>query len=158
LNDISIGLNLLIYDVPVGRILGVAMIAWARLSPNLNRQVICAHFLQKLRYGWENIWRKFVHIILLNKISSFFTEIRGAASNSAYYGYPNLWILRYPAHRYHAVPSPGLKPTTLWLWGQLPNGTYPFGHDAHNLFQYMKSLVPKCQIHHFWVNYSMMLH
>jgi predicted metal-dependent RNase len=27
LNDISIGLNLLIYDVPVGRILGVAMIA-----------------------------------------------------------------------------------------------------------------------------------
>jgi hypothetical protein len=38
-----------------------------------------------------------------------------AASNSAYSGYPELWILRYPAHRYHAVPSPGLEPTTLWL-------------------------------------------
>jgi hypothetical protein len=33
----------------------------------------------------------------------------GAASNSAYYGYPELWILRYPAHRYHAVPSPGFE-------------------------------------------------
>jgi hypothetical protein len=27
-------------------------------------------------------------------------------------GYPELWILRYPAHRYHAVPSPGFEPTT----------------------------------------------
>jgi hypothetical protein len=35
----------------------------------------------------------------------FLIEIRGAASNSAYSGYPELWILRYPAHRYHAVPS-----------------------------------------------------
>jgi hypothetical protein len=32
----------------------------------------------------------------------FFNEIRGAASNSTYYGYPELWILRYPTHRYHA--------------------------------------------------------
>jgi hypothetical protein len=38
-----------------------------------------------------------------------------AASNSAYSGYPELRILRYPAHRYHAVPSPGFEPTTLWL-------------------------------------------
>jgi hypothetical protein len=45
---------------------------------------------------------------------SFFTEVRDA-SNSAYYGDPELWILRYPAHRYHAVPSPGFEPTTLWL-------------------------------------------
>jgi hypothetical protein len=45
----------------------------------------------------------------------FFNEVRGAASNSAYYGYPELWILRYPAHRYHAVPLPGFEPTTLWL-------------------------------------------
>jgi hypothetical protein len=37
----------------------------------------------------------------------FFIEVRGAASNSAYYGYPELWILRYPAHRYHAVRSVG---------------------------------------------------
>jgi hypothetical protein len=43
----------------------------------------------------------------------FFTEVRGAASNSAYYGYPELWILRYPAQRYHAVPSSGFEPTTL---------------------------------------------
>jgi hypothetical protein len=40
-------------------------------------------------------------------LNLFFTEVRGAASNSAYYyGYPELWILRYPAHRYHAVPTP----------------------------------------------------
>jgi hypothetical protein len=45
----------------------------------------------------------------------FFNEVRDAASNSAYNGYPKLWILRYPAHRYHAVPSPGFEPTTLWL-------------------------------------------
>jgi hypothetical protein len=38
------------------------------------------------------------------------TEVRGAASNSAYYSYPELWILWYPAHRYHAV-TPHL-PTT----------------------------------------------
>jgi hypothetical protein len=29
---------------------------------------------------------------------------RNAASNNAYYGHPELWILRYPAHRHHAVP------------------------------------------------------
>jgi hypothetical protein len=51
----------------------------------------------------------------------FFTEVRGAASNSAYYGYPELWILRYPAHRYHAVRWPGFEPTTLWLRVRRPN-------------------------------------
>jgi hypothetical protein len=56
--------------------------------------------------------RKTVNLLLL---FIFFTEVRGAASNTAYYGYPELWILRYPAHRYHAVPSPGFEPTTLWL-------------------------------------------
>jgi hypothetical protein len=44
-----------------------------------------------------------------------------AASNSAYSGYPELWILRYTAHRYHAVPSPGFEPTTLWLRVRHPN-------------------------------------
>jgi hypothetical protein len=44
----------------------------------------------------------------------FFTEVRGAASNSAHYGYPELWILRYPPHRYHAMSSSGFEPTTLW--------------------------------------------
>jgi hypothetical protein len=43
------------------------------------------------------------------------------ASNSAYSGYPKLWILRYPAHIYHAVPSPGFEPTTLWLRVRRPN-------------------------------------
>jgi hypothetical protein len=47
-----------------------------------------------------------------------------AASNSAYSGYPELWILRYPAHRYHAVPSPGFEPTTLWLRVWRPNHSY----------------------------------
>jgi hypothetical protein len=44
-----------------------------------------------------------------------------AASNSAYSGYPELWILRFPAHRYHAVPLPGFEPTTLWLRVRRPN-------------------------------------
>jgi hypothetical protein len=35
--------------------------------------------------------------------------------------FPELWILRYPAHRYHAVPSPGFEPTTLWLRVRHPN-------------------------------------
>jgi hypothetical protein len=51
----------------------------------------------------------------------FFTEFRGAASNSAYYGYPELWILRYFAQRYHAVPSPAVwlflrKTDDILLW------------------------------------------
>jgi hypothetical protein len=37
------------------------------------------------------------------------------ASNSAYSDYPELWILRYPDHRYHAVPSSGFEHTPLWL-------------------------------------------
>jgi hypothetical protein len=50
---------------------------------------------------------------------------RGTASNSAYYfyGYPELWILRYPAQRYHAVPSPGFEPSTLWLRVRRPNNS-----------------------------------
>jgi hypothetical protein len=43
-----------------------------------------------------------------------------AASNS-YSGYPELWILRYPAHRYHTVPVPEFEPTTLWLRVRHPN-------------------------------------
>jgi hypothetical protein len=58
-----------------------------------------------------------IHFACLNTCSNlpeifFFTNVRGAASNSAYYGYPDLWILRYPAQRYHAVPLPGFEPTT----------------------------------------------
>jgi hypothetical protein len=45
-----------------------------------------------------------------------------AASNSTYHGYHELWILRYPVHRYHTVPSPGFEPTTtLWLRVRHPN-------------------------------------
>jgi hypothetical protein len=52
----------------------------------------------------------------MSRHASFFTEVKGTASNySAYYGYPELWILRYPAHRHQAVPSPGFELTTLWL-------------------------------------------
>jgi hypothetical protein len=50
----------------------------------------------------------------------FFTGV-SAASNSAYHGCPEMWILRYPAHRYHAVPSPGCEPTTIWLRVRHPN-------------------------------------
>jgi hypothetical protein len=28
------------------------------------------------------------------------------------YGYPEQWILRYHAHRYHAMPSPGFESPT----------------------------------------------
>jgi hypothetical protein len=49
-------------------------------------------------------------------IQDFFLLRLGAsaASNSAYYDYyPALWILRYPAQKYHTVPSLGFEPTTL---------------------------------------------
>jgi hypothetical protein len=65
----------------------------------------------------------------INSIFFFFIEVRGAASNSAYYGYPELWILRYPAHRYHVAPSPGFEPTTLWLRVRHPNHSATTLHD-----------------------------
>jgi hypothetical protein len=52
------------------------------------------------------------NVLYTGWIPFFFTEVRAAASNSAYYCYPEMWILRYPAHRYHAEPSPGFKLTT----------------------------------------------
>jgi hypothetical protein len=66
-----------------------------------------------------------------NLLFFFFNEVRDAASNSAYYGYPKLWILRYPAHRYHAVPTPGFEPTTLWLRvPRRPNHSATTLHDS----------------------------
>jgi hypothetical protein len=59
-----------------------------------------------------------------------------AASNSTYYGYPELWILRYPAHRYRAVPSPGFETTTLWLKVRRPN------HSATTLQHAVHSRLP----------------
>jgi hypothetical protein len=61
------------------------------------------------------------YYIYIFYIYIFFLEVWGATSNSAYYGHPELWILRYPAHRYHAVPSPRFKLTTLWLRVRHPN-------------------------------------
>jgi hypothetical protein len=49
-----------------------------------------------------------------------------------YCRYPELWILWYPAHRYHAVPEPGFKPTTLWLSVRHPS------HSATKLHQFMQ--------------------
>jgi hypothetical protein len=49
---------------------------------------------------------------------TFFTEVRGMCRKQFY---PELWILRYPVHRYHAVPSPGFEPTILWLKVRRPN-------------------------------------
>jgi hypothetical protein len=59
----------------------------------------------------------FVQESLHNSVDGVFLLRLGvsAASNSAYHGYPELLILRYPAHRYHDVPSPGFEPMTLWL-------------------------------------------
>jgi hypothetical protein len=42
--------------------------------------------------------------VIIISLIFFFTEVRGAAINSAYHGYPELWILWYPAQRYHANP------------------------------------------------------
>jgi hypothetical protein len=53
-----------------------------------------------------------------------------AASNSAYSGYPELWILRYPAHRYHAVPLQGFEPTSLWLRVRRPNHSATTLHNG----------------------------
>jgi hypothetical protein len=64
----------------------------------------------------NNTDRKTVAVYSTHTVNSvIFTEVRDAASNSVYSGYPELWILRYPAHRYHAMPLPGFEPTTLWL-------------------------------------------
>jgi hypothetical protein len=57
------------------------------------------------------------------KLFTDYPAIRRAARNSAYSGYPELWILRYPAHRYRAVPSAGFEPTTLWLRVRRPNNS-----------------------------------
>jgi hypothetical protein len=55
--------------------------------------------------------------IIITQLSGFFTEVRGAVSNSVPIIIATLscGFLRYPVHRYHAVPSPGFGPTTLWL-------------------------------------------
>jgi hypothetical protein len=49
---------------------------------------------------------------------------------SDYSGYPELWILRYPAHRYSAVSSPGFEPTTLWLRVRRPSHSATTIHDG----------------------------
>jgi hypothetical protein len=51
----------------------------------------------------------------------FLLTLRGAASNFCLLWLPRAVDLRYPAHRYHAVPSPGFEPTTLWLRVRHPN-------------------------------------
>jgi hypothetical protein len=40
-------------------------------------------------------------------------------------------MLRYPAHRYHAVPSPGFEPTTLRLRVRRPNHSATTFHKFH---------------------------
>jgi hypothetical protein len=51
-----------------------------------------------------------------------FTEVRGTCRKQfCLFWLPELWILRYPAHRYRAMPSPGFEPTTLRLRVRRPN-------------------------------------
>jgi hypothetical protein len=54
-------------------------------------------------------------------------------NHSAYHGYPELWILRYPAHRYHAVSSPGFEPIR------------PFGWESHVL-SHTATTLHKCRL------------
>jgi hypothetical protein len=40
--------------------------------------IICTHFSQNLQCGWENIWRKVVHIYYLDNVSSNILQIFGS--------------------------------------------------------------------------------
>jgi hypothetical protein len=66
-----------------------------------------------------------------------------AAGNSTYHGYPELWILRYPSQRYHAVPSPEFEATTLWLRVRHPNHSATTLHSDLAIRRY---LMPKTSI------------
>jgi hypothetical protein len=48
---------------------------WADIICIVRADIICPNFFQKLRYCWENIWRKVVHINNLNKVSSNLFQI-----------------------------------------------------------------------------------
>jgi hypothetical protein len=58
----------------------------------------------------ENAAEKSRHAWLISKV--FFTEVRGAASNFAY-GYPKLWIKRYPAQSVSLLHNVCHNPGTL---------------------------------------------
>jgi hypothetical protein len=77
---------------------------------------------------WKN-----TRVLAMNEIFFFkFFLLRlgvRATSNYTYSGYPELWILSYPAHRYRAMPSPGFEPTTLWLRVRRPNHSATTLHD-----------------------------
>jgi hypothetical protein len=61
------------------------------------------------------------------------SEVRvRAASDSAYSGYPKQWMLRYPVHIYHAVPSPGFEPTIPWLRVWRPKHSATMLHQGSN--------------------------
>jgi hypothetical protein len=87
--------------------------SWHKLSPFI--QILC---LNCPVYSFVSTTFCLCVILKLPCLRSTWFLLRlgaNAASNSAYHGYPELWILRYPAHRYHAVLSPWFEPTTLWL-------------------------------------------
>jgi hypothetical protein len=98
---------------------------------SLNHQTIVSSCMYAIyKFMGQNKWKVSCQMGICGDIEAyleilffffFFTEARGAASNSAYYGYPELWILRYPAQRYHTVPSPGFEPMTLWLRVRRPS-------------------------------------
>jgi hypothetical protein len=54
-----------------------------KIKPSQSRLVPWFHLTQSWMVAWSIIGVRHV----------FFTEVRGAASNSAYYGYPELWII-----------------------------------------------------------------
>jgi hypothetical protein len=57
----------------------------------------------------------------------FFTEVRIAASDSAYHGYPELWILGYPAQTPPRRTVVGIRTQDPLV--ESPT-SYPFGPDA----------------------------
>jgi hypothetical protein len=60
-------------------------------------------------------------LIIINKKASFLLRLGVPQAIMLIHDYPELWILRYPAYRYYAVPSLGFEPTTLWLRVRHPN-------------------------------------
>jgi hypothetical protein len=59
---------------------------------------------------WDDLWR-----------GPLITNDNLSPKDHPLSGYPEMWILRYPAHRYRTVPLPGFEPTTLWLRVRRPN-------------------------------------
>jgi hypothetical protein len=81
-------------------------------------------------------WKKLTLIFFLTRLGMQQAIQLIMATSSCH-----LWILWYPAHRYHAVPSPWFEPTTPWLRIRRPN------HSATTLHWHWSLAM---QARYFW--------